>query len=523
MAATPSDSALQKFGTEREGTRTAFDTYTMNDAIEEGYILDVVKNLVTYETLYELNYKYDSSREYPPLQIYKALKLKAYEDDDVIREKFEIMLTIFQQQTANRIGGRAKAMIVTPSRLAAVKYKRFFDAALKRRGLPYKALVAFTGSVNLDDDKFTEDGMNADLIPGAQTKTEEAFASDDTMRFLIVAGKFQTGFDEPLLHTMFLDKSVNGINAVQTLSRLNRKHPGKDNTLVVDFTKSYDNIVKAFRKFQNQVDTHKEVDPNVLSQIYQKLLKRNVFTRKDIEGCNRLYQSTNPSNSAPFAGLLAEIKKKFEEKYRDREERREFRALLGRYVSLYRYVRTLFHLPQDELNEFYIFARHLYSTLDTQLTYDELQKELEHVHPSKHLVRETEPPEPSEDEGKPGGTGSPTAIPPMATVEEVVAAINEKFRDTISPEDAAVVEHYLNEVQQDEELIMDVHSNLDDDPTVVFEEIIKDKLFRRYADFVIDHAAERYESLQEEDLLNFVRTNAYQLLRQAARSMPHRV
>ena len=138
-------------------------------------------------------------------------------------------------------------------------------------------------------------------------------------------------------------------------------------------------------------------------------------------------------------------------------------------------------------------------------------------------MRETVPPEPHEGEGKPGGSGSPTAVPPMATVEEIVAAINEKFRDAISPEDAAVVEHYLNEVRQDDELIMDVHSNLNDDPAIVFEQIIKDKLLRRYTDFVIRHAAERYESLQKEDLLNFVQTNAYQLLRQVAQSMPHGV
>ena len=520
LTATPSNSALQKFGTERNGTLTAFDTYSMDEAIGEGYILDVVKHLVTYETLYELDYKYDSAREYPPLQIHKALKLKAYEDDEVIRKKAGIMLTVFQRQTANKIGGRAKAMIVTPSRLSAVKYKRFLDADIKQRGLPYKALVAFTGSVDLGDEKFTENGMNAELIPGMRTKTEEAFANDDTMRFLIVANKFQTGFNEPLLHTMFLDKPVNGINAVQTLSRLNRKYPDKNDTLVVDFTNSYDNIIKAFQKFQGHVESHKEVDPNILSQIYQELLKRDVFTRKNIEDCKRLYQSKDPSDSAPFAGLLADIKKTFEEKCKDREERREFRALLGRYVSHYRYIRSLFRLPQDELYAFYIFARHLYSILDTQLSYDALQKELEHVHLTKHLIRETDPPEPTEDPGRTGGTGDPTAIPPMATVEEIVAAINDKFQHAITPEDAAVVEHYLEDVQKDDELIRDVHSNLDDNPAVVFEEILKDKLFRRYTDFIIKHAAERYETLQNEDLLDFIQTNAYQLLRQVARSLP---
>ena len=519
LTATPNEVALQKFGTERQGGRGAFDTYSMDEAIKEGYILDVVKNLITYETLYELNYKYDNASEYPPLQIYRALKQKAYEDDEVIREKVDIMLSIFEQQSVNKIDGRAKAMVVAPSRLAAVKYKLFFDAALARKRLSHKTLVAFSGNIDYEDERHTEESMNRATIPARELKLEDAFAEDDAIRFLIVANKFQTGFDEPLLHTMFLDKSVNDVNAVQTLSRLNRKHPDKDDTLVVDFSNSYDKIISAFRKFQNDVETHKEVDPNALSLIYQELLKRDVFTLQDIKECNRLYNSENLSDAAPFAGLLADLKKRFEEKYKEKDTRREFRALLGKYINLFHYVRSLFRMPEDDFTEFYVFAKYLHSALDTHLTYGQLLKEMEHVHLTKHLVREISPDEPEEREKPGGGVGNPLALPPLATVEEIVSAVNERFRQAISPEDINTVEHYLHEVSEDEELIMDVHSNLDADPDVIYDQILKDKLSGRYTDYVINHAADRYENLNEEDLLGFVQRNAYQLLRQAARSI----
>ncbi len=519
LTATPNEVALQKFGTERQGGRGAFDTYSMDEAIQEGYILDVVKNLITYETLYELNYKYDDASEYPLLQIYRALKQKAQEDDEVIREKVDIMLSIFEQQSVNKIDGRAKAMVVAPSRLAAVKYKQFFDAALVRKRLPHKTLVAFSGSIDYLGERYTEDGMNRANISGREISIEQAYERDDCIRFLIVANKFQTGFDQPLLHTMFLDKSVNGVNAVQTLSRLNRKHPGKNDTLVVDFSNSYDKIIRAFKQFQDDVETHKEVDPNALSLIYQELLKRDVFTLADIKQCNLLYDSNNPSDAAPFAGLLAELKKRFEKKCKDKETRRDFRALLGKYISLFHYIRSLFTMGEGELTAFYVFAKYLHSALDTHLTYDQLQKEMEHVHLIKHRVREITPKQPEEREKTGGGTANPLALPPLATVEEIVAAINEKFRQAISPEDADTVEHYLHEVSKDDELIMDVRSNLDADPDVVYEQILKDKLSRRYTDYVIKHAADRYVNLNEEDLLGFVQRNAYQLLRQTARSI----
>ena len=178
----------------------------------------------------------------------KALRQKAFQDTEIIKEKCNRMVNIFKNKSADKIDGKAKAMVVTSSRIAACKYKLFMDEELKKQGLKYKTLIAFSGGVEVDkleltdDDlkqlnikdlkvsKFTEDGLNKEHNPKS-LKTEDLFEKSDEIRFLIVANKFQTGFSESLLHTMFVDKPLRDKNAVQTLSRLNRMHKGKDDTL----------------------------------------------------------------------------------------------------------------------------------------------------------------------------------------------------------------------------------------------------------------------------------------------------
>src|SRR5262249_32114578 len=159
-------------------------------------------------------------------------------------KKVRVIVEHFAAHTAMQIGGQAKAMIVTRSRLHAVRYKLALDAYLREQGCPYKALVAFSGTVHDEGRDYTEAGMNG--LPGGQTA--ETFKRVG-YRFLVVANKFQTGFDQPLLHTMYVDKKLGGVNAVQTLSRLNRTHPGKESTLVLDFANGADEIQKAFAPY----------------------------------------------------------------------------------------------------------------------------------------------------------------------------------------------------------------------------------------------------------------------------------
>jgi len=508
LTATPSDMALQKFG----NSQKAFDTYSMDEAIQEGYILDVVKNLVPYDTISKLSYQYQSNHEYQPLMVYRALKQIAYEDDKIILEKVDRIIQMFDEFTADKIQGRAKAMVVASSRLAAVKYKTYFDAALTSK--PYKALVAFSGSVKYEGDDYTESAMNRDLLPTSNMKTEDAFDEDDALRILIVANKFQTGFDQPLLHSMFLDKSVSDINAVQTLSRLNRQCPHKVDTLTVDFTGSAKEIIKAFKKFQGHVQGHAEADPKELPKLYQEILTHAVFSKEDVAQFKQLKASNNPSDSAPLSGLLCDVKNRYEEKYKSLEEKREFRALIGKYLGLYRYIRALFHLPENELLDCYTFCSVLYPVLADIKSAEELKKELEYVKVLMYKIDKSDLPEIRESE-PPTGAG-PSGPPKLSTVQEVIDALNAKFKDIDATDCEKIAEH-LNTVIEDKSLQNIITRNPNTDAEILFAQVMQDKLDGQYQDFVYDHCpAERFDHLFDDKVKTFVARNAYHLLRQSA-------
>jgi type I restriction enzyme R subunit len=220
FTATPKAKTLELFGTRQPDGRTAsFSLYSMRQAIEENFILDVLQNYTTFKVYFALLKKIEDDPRYDRKKGTYLLRSYADLHAHAIHTKTAMMLDHFDAEVKDRIGGRAKAMVVTRSRLHAVRYKLEFDRELKKRKLPYKALVAFSGEVKDPDSglKFTEAGMNG--FPDSQTAG--TFKGKE-YRFLIVAEKFQTGFDQPLLHTMYVDKKLGGVNAVQTLSRLNR-------------------------------------------------------------------------------------------------------------------------------------------------------------------------------------------------------------------------------------------------------------------------------------------------------------
>jgi type I restriction enzyme R subunit len=230
FTATPKHKTLAIFGRNGE----PFHRYTMRQAIEEGFIEDVLKNYVTYKTYYKLIKKAEDDPNVERKKAAKALARFMRLHPHNIGQKTEVMVEHFQQFTRHKIGGHAKAMVVTGSRLEAVRYKQEFDRTIQEKGYPIKSLVAFSGTV--EDDKvpektYTEVEMNGGL---KEKELPDTFAKPE-FRVLLVAEKYQTGFDQPLLHTMYVDKRLAGIQAVQTLSRLNRTHPLKDDTFVLDF------------------------------------------------------------------------------------------------------------------------------------------------------------------------------------------------------------------------------------------------------------------------------------------------
>jgi len=522
LTATPSDKTIQNFGSAGK----AFDVYSMDEAIAEGYIMDVAKNIITYETLYELHYKLadeTQQNEYPSLQVYKALKQKVFEDDGVIKEKCRIIVSIFKDETADKIEGKAKAMVVTSSRLSAVKYKLFLDEELKKRGLDWKTLVAFSGQIKNDNKIYSETEMNKPNNPQL-IKIEDCFEQGDNIRFLIVANKFQVGFSEKMLHTMFLDKALQGRNAVQTISRLNRIYPGKKfETLTVDFTNSYEKIIKAFKKYQSNVESHKEANPDDLYKIKDELLKRGIFTIEDIDDCARLFKSENPNDVVLISTLLTKVKGILQAKC-DIDKQREFRTLLARYESLFGFIRALFRLRFKDtvLIDFHIFASLLHKKLDPTMSAEELEAEIAKVKLKSFDIEKVEIKVEEDDSGGNGGgergNGSVTSTRQLSTVEEVVTAINLRFKGRVSTEGVTVVENYLQVLQKEDDmgvanLRATISNNLTQDERQVYDLVIKGMMDKIYTDYIIQNSPQNYGELTQDNVQGFINQSAYKMLR----------
>lgn len=278
FTATPKAKTLELFGVRREdGGYDPFSLYSMRQAIEEGFILDVLQNYTTYTSYWSLLKKIEDDPRYDRKKATYLLTSFVNLSNHATEKKVALMVEHFHSQSAHRIGGKAKAMIVTRSRLSAVRYKLALDRYLKEHGYPYKALVAFSGTVKDGVLEFTEAGMNH----LAESQTAETFKRDE-YRFLIVANKFQTGFDQPLLHTMYVDKKLGGVHAVQTLSRLNRVYPGKEETMVLDFANEAEEIELGFKPYYERTRLSEGTDPNLLYDYQNALSSFDFYTDAEV-------------------------------------------------------------------------------------------------------------------------------------------------------------------------------------------------------------------------------------------------
>mgnify|MGYP000998542702 CR=1 FL=1 len=268
FTATPKAKTLEMFGTTGEsGLPYPFHLYSMRQAIEEGFILDVLQNYVTYETYFKLAKRIEDDPCFERAKATKALTRYVSLHPHNIAQKTEIIVEHFINVTRHKIGGRAKAMVVTSSRLHAVRYKHAFDEYIKKKGYKdIKTLIAFSGTVEDHGLEYTESGMNR----FKESEFPEQFATDE-YQVLLVAEKYQTGFDQPLLHTMYVDKKLSGVKAVQTLSRLNRTCAGKEDTFVLDFVNKAEEIQYAFRPYYQATILKEATEPNLLYDIENEL------------------------------------------------------------------------------------------------------------------------------------------------------------------------------------------------------------------------------------------------------------
>jgi type I restriction enzyme R subunit len=440
FTATPAPATLNLFG-------EAFDTYSEAEAIAEGYIVDVAAGIISYKTLYNLHCpvvpKADEEKLYPAGVVAKALKNVAYQDDGLIQYKAEVMLRIFEKDVMPLIGGRAKAMIVTSSRIAGLRYFEIIQEKLKERGAAYHALYAFSDFTHPKNNvAISEHAVNG---LGDGELIEDRFEGDG-YRLMVVANKFQTGFDQPLLAGMFLDKSVVDRNAVQTLSRLNRYRDGKKDVVVVDFTNNAKAILKAFVKYRKGTPFEPE-EPNQRQclQLYAEVLATGLFTQKDAADLGKLFAS---GKDAPTQYMVDALRKRFQARWSDLEERKAFVYLLARLVKSFHFL-TCFFTFAPEVKELVTFAEYVGPQLIKAGGVSELMK----------LIRQTEVIKAAvEYQGvttsggpvklKPG-KGKPGVGPPLIkmSVEEMIAKILTSF--PITDEEAILIKQVTEEKAAD--------------------------------------------------------------------------
>ena len=355
FTATPKNKTLELFGRKDEnGHYRAFHIYSMRQAIEEEFIKDVLKNYTTFKRYFKLVKSVQSDEEYEKKKAVRLLTSHVDLQPHAIETKTRIMLDHFCGNTINEIEGKARAMLVTRSRLHAVKYYLMFRRIIKERGLKFKPLIGFSGTVTDPDTgiQYTENSLNQ-LPP--KVSIPEALKLPAN-RLLVVANKFQTGFDEPLLHTMYVDKKLAGVQAVQTLSRLNRTKRGKTDTVVLDFVNEVEDIQKAFQDYYQVSYLEEETDPNKLYTLQTELAQFELYSDEDIQGFAEIF--FNPE--IPGEKLQEPLDKVVGRwNYRNPDEREDFRSKLRSYVRLYGFVSQLITFVDPDLERFYVFAQHL--------------------------------------------------------------------------------------------------------------------------------------------------------------------
>ncbi len=363
FTATPKHKTLAVFGRSGE----PIHRYTMRQAIEEGFILDVLKHYTSYATYYKL---LRASEDDPNVERKKAaialarfLRLHPHN----IAQKTEVMVEHFQAVTRHKIGGRAKAMAVTGSRLEAVRYKQSFDRYIKEKGYAIKTLVAFSGAVQDDkipDMAYTEEKMNLGI---REKELPEKFATQE-YQVLLVAEKYQTGFDQPLLHTMYVDKRLAGIQAVQTLSRLNRTHPLKEDTFVLDFVNDREEIREAFKVYYEGAVMGEEVDPARMYAIEGELDASGVYLDEEVERFCAVYfkpkQRQSPQDHQGMNAALDPAVSRFGVLQNEKEDEAElWRGKVQAFRNLYGFLSQIIPYQDSDLERLFVFLRHLAAKL----------------------------------------------------------------------------------------------------------------------------------------------------------------
>lgn len=493
FTATPKGKTLELFGRPgSSGKPEAFHTYSMRQAIEEGFILDVLRNYTTYSTWFKFVKAVEDDPAIPKKKGAKALaKFKELHPHN-IEQKTEVMVEHFREHVRHQLGGRGKAMVVTASRIQAVRYKQAFERYIQEQGYTgIRSLVAFSGTVKDPDTgvEYTEPGMNPDVVTGKpipESQLPERFASSD-YQVLLVANKYQTGFDQPLLCAMYVDKRLDGVQAVQTLSRLNRKIAGKDEPFVLDFVNKPEEIYAAFKPYFDSTSLQESANPEMLPGIKHELDQMQVYHWSEVEAFARIFyrqpDRQNPADHAHMQRHLQPAVDRFKAIEAD-DVRSAFRDKLGGYVRMYSFLSQILPYTDQELEMLYSYGRFLlpHLPLDRDNTVVKLGNEVELQY--YRLQRVSSGPIELKT-GEPEGVYSPTEVgtgkakEEKAPLSEIIQALNERFGTTFTEEDGLFFDQIKARATGNSQVIQTAMANPLDKFQLGVRKLIEDLMIQR--------------------------------------------
>ena len=508
---TPKNKTLELFGRQDEyGKFVPFHVYSMRQSISEGFTLDVLQNYTTFKRYFQLVKSVPEDREYEKARTLRALTNYVDLQPHSIETKTRIILEHFTARTAKTIEGQGRAMLVTPSRLHCVRYKQEFDRQMREMNLPYGCLVAFSGTVHDTDNgqDYTEDGMNG-LPP--RVSIADSFKSPE-YRILIVSNKFQTGFDEPLLQTMYVDKRLDGLQCVQSLSRLNRVATGKTDTLVLDFVNEPDQVKESFQDYYQTTILAEETDPNRLYDLQSQLDSFDLYDEDNIERFCRIFYSANEPEEFLQSILDIVVEKWWELEINEREE---FRSTLQDYIRLYGYISQLITFTDVALEKLYIFGRSLNKKLpkrdypdvrDVLASVDLDSFRVQRTHDSLQLSLEAEN---SEVEGI-GGDVATIRDPEQDLLSNIIEVLNETYQTDFTTEDKVDIETIYRKVHEHEEL----RQVIEGDNTETNKKYKFDQVFDEILLGFVNSRLDLYTKLSQEELNAYLKRQLYQAYRE---------
>jgi type I restriction enzyme, R subunit len=478
FTATPKHKTLAVFG--RDGQ--AAHRYAMRQAIEEAFILDVLKQYTSYATYYKLLKACEDDPNVERKKAAQALARFMKLHPHNIAQKTEVMVEHFQAVTRHKIGGRAKAMVVTGSRLEAVRYKQSFDRYIQDKGYAIKSLVAFSGTVpddKLKDVTYTEVGMNQGV---SEKELPERFSSQE-YQVLLVAEKYQTGFDQPLLHTMFVDKRLAGIQAVQTLSRLNRIHPLKEDTFVLDFVNDREEIREAFKAYYEGAEMGEQVDPARMYAIKGELDASGIYLDEEVERFCAVYFKPKQRQSAmdhqAMNAALDPAVSRFAVRQTDSEEEAElWRGKVQALLNLYGFLSQVIPYQDSDLERLYVFLRHLAVKLprrksgpayqfddEVRLEYYRLQK----ISEGSISLRDGQ----ARPLDGPAEVGSGLVRPQPVPLSQLIDVVNDRFGTEFNQADQLFFDQIVAAAMLDDSMRQAAAANPQDKFELVFRNLLE--------------------------------------------------